>query len=178
MALKGALDCEYRLDKEASTIRMTNTKMKDAEPPSDMAFLLRSIDLDESASSAVLAQTDVPVKTKALTGNEKLAVDSFIDAAREAKQFGDDGSVSLHLEEWRKAFYARHTGDNVEAKKKAFQNVRKSLAGKGKIAVEDDIYTLIDPVAALLINVRRPDVPGEYEILGFDPDKPPQGCPF
>lgn len=112
------------------------------------------------------------------TGNEKLAVDSFIDAAREAKQFGDDGSVSLHLEEWRKAFYARHTGDNVEAKKKAFQNVRKSLAAKGKVTVEDDIYTLTDPVAAMLINVWRPDVPEEYEILGFDPDKPPQGCPF
>lgn len=152
--------------------------MKDAEPPKALAFELKNVDLDENASSAVLELTDAPVKAKALTGNEKLAVDSFIDAAREAKQFGDDGSVSLHLEEWRKAFYARHTGDNVEAKKKAFQNVRKSLAAKGKVTVEDDIYTLMDPVAGLLINVRRADVPEEYEILGFDPDKPPMGCPF
>lgn len=178
MALKGALDCEYRLDKEASTIRMTNTKMKDAEPPKALAFELKNVDLGEDTSSAVLELTDVPVKTKALTGNEKLAVDSFIDAAREAKQFGGDGSVSLHIEEWRKAFYAKHTGDNVEAKKKAFQNVRKSLAAKGKVTVEDDIYTLMDPMAGLLINLRRADVPEEYEILGFHPDKPPQGCPF
>lgn len=178
MALKGALDCEYRLEKQASTIKMTNTKMKDAEPPSDMAFLLRSIDLGENASSAVLAHTDAPVKAKALTGNEKLAVDSFIDAARETKQFVDDGSVGLHLEEWRKAFYARHTGDTVEAKKKAFQNVRKSLVAKGKLAVEDDIYTMIDPVAALLIRRPPADLPEEYAILGFDPDKRLADCPF
>jgi hypothetical protein len=33
MALKGALDCEYRVEKADSLIRLVNTKMKDAEPP-------------------------------------------------------------------------------------------------------------------------------------------------
>ena len=33
IALKGALDTEYRLDKVGDEITLTNTKMKDAEPP-------------------------------------------------------------------------------------------------------------------------------------------------
>jgi len=46
MALKGALDTEYRLEKdETGTVRMTNTKMKDFEPPAPMAFKIRSVEL-------------------------------------------------------------------------------------------------------------------------------------
>ncbi len=46
MALKGALDAEYRLEKdETGTVRLTNTKMKDFEPPAPMAFKIRSVEL-------------------------------------------------------------------------------------------------------------------------------------
>lgn len=46
MALKGALDSEYRLEKdETGTVRMTNTKMKDFAPPEPMAFKIRSVEL-------------------------------------------------------------------------------------------------------------------------------------
>lgn len=165
MALKGALDCEYRLEKEASIIRMTNTKMKDAEPPKALAFELKTVDLDEDTSSAVLAQTDVPVRTKALTGNQKLAIDSFIDEARKVSPVQEDGRVSLHLEQWRPAFYAQHTGDKPDTKKTAFNRARKDLVEMGQMSVENDIYTLTDPVAALLINFSGQD-------------KPPLGCPF
>ncbi len=45
-ALKGALDAEYRLEKdEMGTVRMTNTKMKDFAPPAPMAFKIRSVEL-------------------------------------------------------------------------------------------------------------------------------------
>jgi len=40
------LDCEYRLEKKASIIRMTNTKMKDTEPPKALVFELKNVDLD------------------------------------------------------------------------------------------------------------------------------------
>ncbi len=46
MALKGALDAEYRLEKDdVGVVRMTNTKMKDFEPPAPMAFKIRSVEL-------------------------------------------------------------------------------------------------------------------------------------
>ncbi|WP_020586374.1 helicase RepA family protein [Desulfobacter curvatus] len=45
-ALKGALDTEYRLEKDdTGTVRMSNTKMKDFEPPAPMAFKIRSVEL-------------------------------------------------------------------------------------------------------------------------------------
>ncbi|WP_298863233.1 hypothetical protein [uncultured Sulfitobacter sp.] len=38
MALKGALDCEYRAEKEGHDVVLGNTIIKDAEPPQDMFF--------------------------------------------------------------------------------------------------------------------------------------------
>lgn len=43
MALKGAVDCEYRVEKSEGVIRLTNTKMKDAEPPKPLAFKLKGV---------------------------------------------------------------------------------------------------------------------------------------
>lgn len=178
IALKGALDCEYRLEMTKSGITMTNTKMKDAEPPSPLAFELKTVTLDEGVSSAVLELTDAPVPAKKLTGIQKLAIDSFIDEARKVSSVQEDGRVMLHLEQWRPAFYANHTGDNPDSKKKAFKRAREDLVKMGQMSVENDIYTLIDPMAALLVRELPADLPEEYAIMGFDPDKPPSGCPF
>lgn len=61
MALKGALDAEYRLEMdETRVIRMTCTKIKDSEPPPPMSFRLNTVELpfqdDEGrpATSAIL----------------------------------------------------------------------------------------------------------------------------
>lgn len=60
-ALQGALDAQYRLDKDdQGTIRLHPTKMKDAEPPDPLAFKLRTVELDlidaegQQVTSAVL----------------------------------------------------------------------------------------------------------------------------
>lgn len=65
MALKGALDAEYRMWKDTDgTVRLENTKMKDFEPPGPMAFEIRTVELgldDESGApitSAILDSTD------------------------------------------------------------------------------------------------------------------------
>jgi hypothetical protein len=52
----------------------------------------------------------------------------------------DTGGV-VHLERWREAFYAVHTGDNLGAKKKAFQRAREDLVERGYISVADDLYS-------------------------------------
>jgi len=48
------------------------------------------------------------------------------------------------LEEWRRLFYAGHTGDNEDTKKKAFLRARESLVDKGFVEVTDDIYSIRD----------------------------------
>jgi hypothetical protein len=65
MALKGALDAEYRFDKdEAGVVRMECTKMKDFTQPQPMAFKLRTVELPEQdeegqpVTSAVLDLTN------------------------------------------------------------------------------------------------------------------------
>ncbi|WP_084191443.1 AAA family ATPase [Algiphilus aromaticivorans] len=65
MALKGALDAEYRLEKDDDgTVRMTATKMKDAAEPEPLAFRIAEVELDlvddrgEPVTSAVLDRID------------------------------------------------------------------------------------------------------------------------
>ena len=53
-------------------------------------------------------------------------------------------SFSCPTNDWREAFYAKHIGENPDAKKKAFQRCRKDLVD-GRIAtVLDDQYSLLD----------------------------------
>ena len=65
MALKGAADAEYRVEKDDSeVVRLTPVKMKDAPQPEPMAFALRTVELgfqDEDGrevTSAILDRTE------------------------------------------------------------------------------------------------------------------------
>lgn len=147
LALKGALDTEYRVEKDGETVTLTATKMKDAPEPDPLAFLLKSVDIGvtrhgEVFTSAVLEMTAAPVKRRAkMSPANRLGMDTFLRAKRDAG-LGDDLSAEIHLEDWRHVFYAGHTGDTTEAKKKAFQRVRDALVKDGDLAVTDDLYRL------------------------------------
>lgn len=72
MALKGALDAEYRMEKdEDGLIRLQATKMKDAPPPEPLAFRLSAVELPvendagEHETSAVLDATQWVEQAKA-----------------------------------------------------------------------------------------------------------------
>lgn len=71
MALKGALDAEYRMHKDvAGIVRLENTKMKDFEQPDPLAFKIHSVKLGiadedgEEITSATLKRIEyeMPVK--------------------------------------------------------------------------------------------------------------------
>ena len=143
IALKGALDAEYRLDKVNDVITLTNTKMKDAEPPAPIAFKLKNINLGDNVTSAALDETEALPKVKRLTGDQQLALQTFIDAAG-VEWDGGSEFKGLGLEPWREAFYARHTGESQGAKQKAFSRARKALVSMGRMTVENDIYQLTD----------------------------------
>lgn len=147
MALKGALDAEYRVEKGGEALTVTCTKMKDAPEPAPLGFNLQSVEIGtnrhgEPVTSGVLVETAAaPVKRPRMSPANRLGLDTFMRAKRDAG-LGDDLGAEIHLEDWRPAFYAGHTGDSTEAKKKAFQRVRDALVKDGDLAVTDDLYRL------------------------------------
>lgn len=153
IALKGALDAEYRLDKVGDEITLTNTKMKDAEPPAEIAFNLESVDLGDEVTSAALVETEMSRKVTRLTANQKLAIETYQEAA--AKEWDGKGEFAgLGLEPWREVFYARHTGESNDTKRKAFNRVRPELVKLNRMTVENDIYQLTGVADMLLIKHR------------------------
>ncbi|WP_169053204.1 helicase RepA family protein [Falsirhodobacter xinxiangensis] len=142
MALKGALDFEFRVERDGARVRVVNTKMKDAEPPADLHFTLEGVELEADAKSAVLRAGDAPGRQTRLTSPMKLAISTYENAAREHGIWEDDGRTfrGVHVDHWRGAFYPKHTGDSIDTKRKAFQRVRSDLVSAGLMAVQDDVY--------------------------------------
>ncbi|MDX9973350.1 MAG: helicase RepA family protein [FCB group bacterium] len=147
MALKGALDIEYRLDKdESGVIRLEATKMKDGPHPEPMAFRLRTVDLGitddegESVTSAVLDSTSYePPSVKGKVGRGKwqtLALEVLSDlhstrrATLEAGGYDSDGA-RVSVDDWRMACGAR------DVPRQRFYQLRDSLATNGFIRMEN-----------------------------------------
>lgn len=144
MALKGALDFEYRVEKEGSAVQFVNTKMKDAPEPPPMFFTLEGVELGPNATSAVLQAQEAPERAVRHTPAQKLAIAIYQTAAL-AHGVWDGGAFrGVHVDHWREAFYAKHTGDNADAKRKAFGRVRADLANSGVIEAREDIYLAKD----------------------------------
>lgn len=114
MALKGALDAEYRMDRdEEGTIRLEATKMKEAEHPEPIAFRLRSVDLPladpetgEVCTSAFLDLTTYePPARKGTRGRGKHQTRALeiLGDLWTAKQQGDSEVCRLTTDEWKTA---------------------------------------------------------------------------
>lgn len=155
MALKGALDCEYRVEKEGRAMKLVNTKMKDAEPPQDVFFSLKQVDLDGIAKSAVLEATEAPERQHKLTPAQRLAQETYVTAAAQNGVWDDGGFHGVQLEDWRVVFYAKHTGDNPNTKRQAFSRVRTDLQGAGTITAENDLYLWRDAGVQMSIILQR-----------------------
>lgn len=122
MALKGALDAEYRLDKDDSgVIRMEATKMKDAQYPEPCAFQLRSVPITDDNDgkpvfSAVLESASYsppsPQKGKAGHGKHQtraLAIlkDLYSEERRKCSDEGKDPATArVSLDGWKQALKA------------------------------------------------------------------------
>ena len=138
-AFYAALDTEMRVSKNRSNVELSCSKMKDAEQFDPLKFRMVACDLGNDSSSVFLQKIGAKDKPSELTPHEELALKTF-------KQ-GTNANVpdsTASMEKWRELFYAGHTGDKEEAKKKAFQRARKTLVTKRYLKVEDEIYTLRD----------------------------------
>lgn len=120
MALKGALDAEYRMDRdEEGTIRLKATKMKEAEHPEPVAFRLCGVDLPladpdtgEVCTSAALELTTYePPAQKGTSGRGKhqtRALEILGDLLAERTEVNrregrDTDTVRISMDEWMKA---------------------------------------------------------------------------
>jgi hypothetical protein len=96
MALKGALDFEFRVEKKGREVQLINTKMKDAEAPKDMFFSFRQVELVGNANSAVLDSTEAPERELRLTPTQRLAQATYESAAVKSGIW-DDGEFAASI---------------------------------------------------------------------------------
>lgn len=172
-ALKGALDSEYMITKDADRVYMKCTKMKDDEGPAPLAFYLIPVELKDKDGDpipcAVLEfRGEHTTKSFRLTPTLAYAYQTFNEAAADKGQTVFDNTPrQVELEEWRKVFYRKSTQENQEAKRKAFERARKDLVLKGFLSVENDIYT------ARSLTGHVPDI--DQTSLGASGSRDPDG---
>ncbi len=90
----------------------------------------------EPITTLVPVPTDTPSpKDKPLSAALRYALMTLLDAG---------GLGGARVEAWREVFYRGHSGDNAEAKRKAFQRARRDLIKAALSNVKDDVYTVTD----------------------------------
>lgn len=177
MALHGALDASYRLDKdETGVIRLEAVKMKDAPPPRPMAFRLRTVELGieddqgEQITSAVLDSTayeppEAPGRagrgkwqTVALEVLEKLE----LDRRTTLESSGLDASTArVSIADWRAACLS------AEMPRTRFYEVRDSLAEGGRVLLSGGFARISGESCTDSVSVRfpigKPDRTGQHQ---------------
>lgn len=148
--MRGALDWEYCLSKQSGDIKkLSATKVKDYEPPQEIHFKPKSIQLDgwvdqedgEIITSCVLEKVENFVSDKLssqkLQGAQMVAYDCL------AKLL-ESNPEGIHIDDWRKAAYEANISSarTTEAKKKAFQRAINELSQKDYVQAKNDLWIL------------------------------------
>jgi hypothetical protein len=147
------MDVEYCVIKENDVVTMTNTKMKDFDPPKPLSFKIEKLE-----QSVVLEPTEFIKKptvkklsanaSKALTTLNKVIEASGIDAPQEIRELYPDSPQNISdkvvtIEQWRELAYKAITVDSEPDKKQhalktAFQRCRNDLEKIGSIGLHGD----------------------------------------
>lgn len=155
MALKGALDFEYRLTRdEDEVIRMDCSKCKDFEQPAPMAFRLRSVELpmqDEEGrpvTSAVLDPTDYEPLPRTITKagrgkNQTKALEvlrNLFEHHRAALENDgrDPAGARVTVDEWQ-----QESKNKVGIERNRFKEVKRSLEEQGAVTIENNYVRFI-----------------------------------
>lgn len=139
---RASADTEFIAARDGRTVTIACSKSKDAEPPSPMAFALRTVELPEAwsrpdeplATSAVLDPTSLPESAAPRVADRaaqalEVARRLYIDhAARLAAAGRADSRPRVALDDWRAACSFGH--------KSTFYRARDALLLKGLVRVE------------------------------------------
>jgi len=141
-SLKAAMDAELCITKRGTIRTMEMTKLKDLpDEPHPQEFALESelLGQDEDGNLITSAVVEWKGRTTIKTSTTITKAESLgLETLRTACAGSDNSSLST----WRTAFYGKHWGDSDEVKKKAFQRVRASLAGKKLININGEHYSI------------------------------------
>jgi hypothetical protein len=152
-SLKGGVDFEFRVEKAEEVISLYCTKMKDAEESAPLHFRFKEVTLKNMITSAVLETAQHVQNKKKLTPTQKIGVITYSTAAVKDDAWDGLNFRGVNIEEWRQSFYAKHTGDTMDIKRKAFQRVRADLVKLGLMTVNEDIYLTKDQ--GLILDLTR-----------------------
>ena len=130
MALKGALDVEYKVAKTGNAITLTNEKMKEAATPAPIGFQAVEVTLGhyrdgEAYSSIYLIENgsiiDGLTTNKPVTGNAAIGLQVFRHVA---ERLGRKASEGIPKDDWRAAFYE---AVDTDSKRSAFHRALQTL---------------------------------------------------
>ncbi|SOC11189.1 AAA domain-containing protein [Rhodobacter sp. JA431] len=143
--LKGALDFEFRVEKDGEEITVSNPKMKDAPELPEQFFTLTDVQLTPRINSAVLVSAEAPKKRgPKITGQAKIALQAFGDAlahhgiTKTGDLFPTDRQC-VSLDHWRTFCdgASLSSGESESASRKAFHSAKSKLQEAGVICIAE-----------------------------------------
>jgi len=149
-ALRGALDCEYLMEREPGTMmaRLVCKKMKDGPHPDPLGFRAEEIELGHEEDGSPVtslaleaAEVEASSRQRRKGSDEKLGEASFVEAAKDYGHIDGSGRFTgLDTETWREAFYRRSTSDNDDTKRSGFSRARRFMVERGTLIVQSGTY--------------------------------------
>lgn len=143
-ALTGAVDAEFRVEKDGMVMTVINTKMKDAPTPAPIAFNMVEIELAPNMTSLALRETEVVKRPPRVSGQALVALQAFGDALadhgeRRSGESFPQNRQCVSLEKWRE-YCDRHGlsgSENPTTLRTAFHKAKLALQEKGVIRILD-----------------------------------------
>lgn len=150
-SLFAALDAAVLVNRDDSARSWKVDKAKDGRDGETHYFRLNVVEIGidedgDAITSCVVVPEEAPTSpgAKPLNAIQKLAMESFREACRINGSVDAGGNfLGINREAWRPVFYRLHVeAPSDEARRKAFERVRKELVERGELVEENNVYRL------------------------------------
>ena len=177
-----AVDAAIEVNRNGDRRAWRADKVKDGADGAEHGFRLEVIELGtdddgDTLTSCAIAPDDHAPRHKLMTEAQRQGIAAYCLACEAGNGTLDAAGnfIGLHLEAWRDSFYRISTADTPDAKKKAFQRIRKDLAAGGLATVANDVYRVTEPATSIrevqfAHAARYRDTGQRRDIAGTSPD--------
>lgn len=177
-----AVDAAIEVSRNGDRRAWRADKVKDGADGAEHGFRLEVIELGtdddgDTLTSCAIAPDDHAPRHKLMTEAQRQGIAAYCLACEAGNGTLDAAGnfIGLHLEAWRDSFYRISTADTQDAKKKAFQRIRKDLAADGLVTVANDVYRVTEPATSIrevqfAHAARYRDTGQRRDIAGTSPD--------
>ena len=152
---RAAMDAEYLVEKDGLTIKLSNSKQKDAARQPDVFFEMEYVILGEEADgtpfgSAVLRKLDeAPQQMKKLTEIQQIALQAFRDAVDDFGQVDRLGRFQgVRVSDWQDVFCSMRDG-RQDTKRRAFERASEALEERHYVKMENGMATFAGATAGV-----------------------------